>query len=222
MAELQRVEPLYEQFYRILKERIINNEIHPGERLIDTQLAQEFGTSRSPLREALRKLEQEGLIENNKGILTVFVPSLNDVIELYKVRSGLEYSAVFCATKESNENFIKKLEVCLSKTETALENKNYEEVIQLNTEFHDLIMYASNNKRLISMMAQIRSLILMYRKILFLDYEMDYDFFTDHALVVKYIRESNPYKAAELMVNHINNDIEYFKKVFDKSERKEI
>ncbi|MDN4495583.1 GntR family transcriptional regulator [Ureibacillus aquaedulcis] len=220
-AQLERVQPLYEQYYALLKNRIMTNEYPPNARLIDTQLAKEFGTSRSPIREALRMLEQEGLLVNNKGILTVYEPTLIDLVELYKVRSGLEYSAVYWATEYQTEEFIVALDDCLEKTKEALNEKDYKTVIQLNTKFHDLILYASKNSRLIEMMEKIRSLILLYRNILFLDFDLDYNFLEDHERVSHFIKTKDSKKSAEVIVDHINNDIAYFKKVFNKKNRSE-
>lgn len=214
--KIRKSPPLYEQFYFFLKDKIMLGEFSPGTRLIDTQLATEFGTSRSPIREALRMLEMDGLIVNNNGILKVYEPSLNDVLDLYKVRAGLEYSATYIVTQKQDIKVINGLEKCISLTNSALIEKNYEEVVKQNTIFHDLIMNGSNNQRLISMMNQIRSLILLYRKILFLKFDEDYDFLTDHSLVLEAIKAGSAEAAGSTMVKHINNDMKYFEKLFMK------
>jgi len=220
ISEIIKAIPLYEQLYKALKKRILNGEMEAGTRLIDSKLAEEFGTSRSPIREAIRMLEHENLIINNNGLFFIYEPSLEDLIELYKVRSGLEYSAVYWGTHNISEEQLNKLEKLLAEAKESIDNNNYENIVELNTSFHDEILYSSNNSRLIGMMEDIRSLIIYYRNILFLDFNNDYNFIGDHIKVFEEIKNKNAQHAAQLMVEHINNDMKYFTKLFE--ERGEI
>lgn len=215
-AHVTREAPLYEQIYTLLKQMIMSNELKPNERIIDTQLAAKFQTSRSPIREALRKLEQDGIIVNNRGIITVYAPSLKDVVELYKVRVGLEYVAAYWATEYMDEDTIIELRESLLKTKIALEKKDYEKVVELNTFFHDTILQASQNERLISMMKDIRTLIVLYRQILFENYSVNYNFLDDHELIIEAIAKGDSNEAANQMVTHINHDMDHFKAIFNK------
>ncbi|WP_462420584.1 GntR family transcriptional regulator [Salinicoccus sp. Marseille-QA3877] len=215
ISEIIKSAPLYEQLYRVLKTKILNGEIEAGTRVVDSKLAEEFGTSRSPIREAIRMLENEGLIINVKGTLFIYEPSLEDLIELYKVRAGLEYSAVYWGTSNITQEQLNKIEVLLNKTKNDIKENSYENIVEQNTEFHDEILFSSNNSRLIKMMEDIRSLIIYYRNILFLEFNNDYDFIDDHINVFKEIKEGNAKEAAQLMVEHINNDMKYFTKLFN-------
>src|SRR5690625_662987 len=213
--DIRREMPLYAQIYIRLKDMILSRQFSPKDRMIDTQLATKFKVSRSPIRETLRKLEHEGLVENNRGVITVYNPSLLDVIELYKVRTGLEYVAAYWATKYIDQDLLSELQHSLLEVESALKKKDYEEVMRLNTFFHDTILSGSKNIRLQVMMEKIRSLIVLYRQILFENFSMDYNFLPDHQAVLNAMIEGDSENAAKHMENHIMNDMEYFKKIFN-------
>lgn len=198
---------------------ILKQELEPKERLVDAQLSKKFDISRSPVREALRKLEHEGLVENNRGVITVYNPTLIDVIELYKVRMGLEYVGAYWAAKYINRETINDLQHTLHNTEIALKKKNYEEVVRLNTLFHDVILNASKNVRLQVMMENIRSLIVLYRQIIFENFSMDYNFLPDHQAILNALSKGNSETAAKYMENHIMNDMKYFKKILKDEEK---
>jgi len=219
LFEVSREIPLYEQIYLKLKDMILKQELEPKERLVDAHLSKKFDISRSPVREALRKLEHEGLVENNRGVITVYNPTLIDVIELYKVRMGLEYVGAYWAAKYINRETINDLQHTLHNTEIALKKKNYEEVVRLNTLFHDAILNASKNVRLQVMMENIHSLIVLYRQIIFENFSMDYNFLPDHQAILNALSEGNSEVAAKNMENHIMNDMKYFKKILKDEEK---
>lgn len=222
MERLQRVDPLYEQIFKSIKKSIISGKLTPGERLIDTKLAAEFNVSRGPVREAFRKLEQSGMIENQDGIVCVFTPSLRDALELYQVRCGLESVAAYWTAKNINESKLFELKECLKLTEEAIGKRKMDEVICLNTQFHDCIISSSQNVRLEEMMKNIRSLIQLCRNTTIKQYNRSDSFLAEHYEVYRAIESRNPNLAAREMERHIHSDMAHFERSFSKQYEESI
>ncbi|ETI70494.1 GntR family transcriptional regulator [Neobacillus vireti] len=205
---VKKSNPLYEQIYDNIKESIINGEFKSGERIVDGWIAENLGVSRSPVREAFRKLEQDGLIVNQDGTTYVYKPNVDDVIELFEVRAGLEGMAVFLATKSITDQQIDELSQSILLVEKAIKENRMAEVIKLNTFFHEFIVKSSGNKRLLEMMGKINNLILLYRNNFFAKFYGNDVFINDHYEVVEAMKIRNPELASEKMREHILNDLD--------------
>lgn len=214
MVHLKRVDPLYEQIYQKLEKAILEGEIGQGERLIDTKISSDFGVSRSPVREAFRKLEQDGLLINKDGNITVFTPSLQDALELYQVRIGLESVAVFWATKNITKKELDELYRILKVTEEAIDQKKLEEIIVLNTQFHELIVSFSGNTRLKMMMNNIRSLIRLCRNTIIKQYNRGNSFLSEHYDIFQAMYAKDAELASKRMEQHIYKDMNHFKEYY--------
>lgn len=214
MKTSNKENPLYEQIYNSLRTSIFSGEMRPGERLVDSRIAEEIGVSRSPVREAFRKLEHDGLLKNKEGLIFVYEPSLQDVIELYQVRVGLEGVAAYWATQYMPDEEVEKLQNSIYKVENALKNSNINEVVELNTFFHESIVFWSKNSQLQKMMSNIRSRVLLYRNTLFKQYNRRDDFVPEHQSVVTAIHSRDPQLAAKKMSEHTMNDMNLFRKLY--------
>jgi DNA-binding GntR family transcriptional regulator len=212
--KLKRGDPLYEQVYQTLEEAILEGRMTSGERLIDTKIATEFGVSRSPVREAFRKLEGDGLLINNEGIVTVITPSLQDVLELYQVRIGLESVAVYWATQYITKEELEELKHYLLQTEIAIEQKNKENIIALNTKFHESIVSFCGNYRLKNMMNNIRSLTRLFRNTIIKQYNRSDTFLLEHYEIYKAMSMKEPELAAKKMEQHIYKDMNHFSEFY--------
>lgn len=214
MLEIKRENPLYEQIYQNLRNSILLGKIQPGERLVDSRIADQLKVSRSPVREAFRKLEQEGLVTNRDGIIAVYIPSLQDVLELYQVRVGLEAVSVHWATQYMTNEQLDQLKQSLSETEKAMKEKRLVEVVTLNTYFHESIISYSKNTRLEQMMHNIRSLVFLYRNTIFKQYNLGEGFLSEHREILDAMIAREPSLAAKRMELHIYNDMNHFKEYF--------
>lgn len=208
MINVKKGQPLYEQIYENLKSLIVSGGLKPGERIIDASIAEKLSVSRSPVREALRKLEQDGLLVNQDGTTLVYKPNVNDVIELFQVRAGLEGMAIYLATQLMNESQLQELWNSLLKVEQAIKEKNTDEVIRLNTYFHESIISYSMNNRLHELMSKTNTLTLLYRNKYFTKYYGNDDFYTEHVEIWKAMKDRNAELASEKMRKHILNDLE--------------
>jgi len=145
-----------EMAYQQIKENILNSKWSPGTKLVERQLSEEFGVSRTPIREAFNQLEKEGLVEQVPK-WGVFVKELNEqeILEMYEVREALEGLATRLSALRATENDIGKMKRAISKMELALGEEAEEEDGKAydlaDNEFHAFLVTASHNKKLIEL-----------------------------------------------------------------------
>lgn len=155
-----------EKTYDYLKSSILSGRLVPGERLAEEHLAEELGVSRTPVREALHKLEQEGLIEplESRGF-RVPHDSPEEIEDLFDIRTVLEGYTLRIICERITDQQIEKLEEMIDKAEDALRRKRIDEVFQWNTQFHDTLhSLVADKRRFHSLIVNMRKYVLRYRK----------------------------------------------------------
>jgi DNA-binding GntR family transcriptional regulator len=183
----------------------------PGERLKETKLATRVGVSRGPIREALRMLTQEGLVEEENDYLFVYRPKIKDVIDVYLCRQSLESLAIKLAVNNIKPERLVELKSILSDAKSYWEIQTFEKVIEFNTKFHQLIIEASENKQLILLTEQTGSKVMYIRSRIFQAFlSKDGSFIKEHEEIYQALVERNEKKAEQLMFNHIQQDINRF------------
>lgn len=155
-----------EKTYEHLKSNIFAGRFAPGERLAEEHLAEELGVSRTPVREALHKLEQDGLIEplESRGFC---IPrdSPEEIEDLFELRTVLEGYTLKIICERITEEQIAFLEELVDNAEEALERQQIEEVFNWNTKFHDSLHdLVADKRRFHSMIVNMRKYVLRYRK----------------------------------------------------------
>ena len=155
---------LIDRVYKALRKDILHGEIPPGTRLTETQLAEKFQISRTPVREALSRLKNEGLVYASPGSGAIVSDcSVTDAEELMGIRVALESYALEQAFDKLTEMDIMQLEFIIKKAKHFVEEKDITAVFETNTEFHDYIMEKSGNKRLENLLSNMMDAILRYR-----------------------------------------------------------
>ncbi|MEG0805032.1 MAG: GntR family transcriptional regulator [Lachnospiraceae bacterium] len=141
---------LREQVASILRKRILDGTIQPGEKIKETEVSKEFSISRGPVREALRQIEQEGLVyyEPNKGC-TVKTLTYGNINEVYLIRATLEALAVQIFDGKFREDSITKLQEAVNELGRAAEQKNLFEIVTWDEVFHELIVKEAESSRLL-------------------------------------------------------------------------
>jgi len=203
-----KTEPLHTQLYHLLKQKLIEGFYEPGERLIEARIAEEYSVSRAPVREALRMLIHDGLVIQKNNALCVFQPTLNDLVEIYQCRQKLESLAASLAAQNINDTQLERLSTILSETNEAWKKGDLEQVIQLNIQFHEIILDASNNSQLISLTSMIRDKVTYLRNCSFKGNVRAASFIQEHEKIVDALRERDGEKAELLMNGHIENDLQ--------------
>jgi len=166
MVSHAEVLPIRERAYEFLKTSILSGRFSPGERLTEEHLAKTLGISRTPIREALHKLESEGLI---KALATRgFVASQDsreEVEELFEIRAVLEGYALRVICGRISDAVLGKLEETVVKAEDALAIRSLEEIFRWNTRFHDSLHELITDKhRLYHQMVTMRQYVLRHRR----------------------------------------------------------
>jgi len=158
--------PIRESVYEHLKTDILSGRLDPGKKLTEERLAETLGVSRTPIREALYKLESEGLIKpRKKRGFFVSGDSREEVEELFELRSILEGYTLRIISQTISEETLKRLNGFIQKAEEALIKNKIEEVFKWNTLFHDLLHERVVEKtRLHRLIVDIRKYVLRHRK----------------------------------------------------------
>jgi DNA-binding GntR family transcriptional regulator len=158
--------PVRERAYEHLKASILSGRFNPGERLAEEHLAKELGISRTPIREALHKLESEGLIKPlaSRGFVAS-QDSKDDIEELFEIRAVLEGYALRVICGRITDTVLAQLEETVEKAEEALGRHGLDEIFQWNTRFHDTLHdLITDRRRLYHQMVTMRQYVLRYRK----------------------------------------------------------
>ena len=169
--DLQNHRPLREIVYEELKREILVGEIAPGTRMMEIELADEMGVSRTPVREAIRKLEKEGLvtIEPRKGAYASDV-SIKDMVDVLEVREDLEAMAAAMAAQKVNKDEKQALIEATMEYKEAVESERTEDIIRCDEKFHQLIVNYSGNKTLVQLFSQVQELALRFRYLYYDDF----------------------------------------------------
>ncbi|GLB60599.1 GntR family transcriptional regulator [Cytobacillus sp. NCCP-133] len=219
---LEKALPFYLQIQQTIKERIWHGEYKPGDRLYEAQLAKQFSISRSPVREAIRTLINEGLlIMDEKSQITVYKPALKDVKDIYGCRIALESAAVALAAERATESQIAELEGVLAGTKAAIERNDKEEVVKWNTKFHEQIILICENVRLKKLVDELHSLTYYYRLLNIEGNERGLTILKGHKEIYTAIRDRDPEKAAKSLKEHTQEDLKNLIKLIEgKGEKK--
>ncbi len=209
---------LREQVYKNLKGNILNGELSPNTRLIEEKLADEMGTSRTPVREAIQKLEKEGLIKKlPRGGFIVSEITDEDIDEVFGIRGILEGYAGYLATLKAGVEDIEALEEIVRKEEECMKDHNMDEIVRLNTEFHDRLYRTAKSERLYNIINDLRDFIYRFRKIIFRFTGMAEISIQDHKDMIRLMKSKKASRVESLIRRHITRGKNLIKKNLKKT-----
>ena len=161
---LDAYKPLREVVSETLRQAIQDGVLKPGERLMEIPLAEELGVSRTPIREAIRKLELEGFVIMipRRGTYVANI-TLKDITQVFEIRSALEELAAGLAAERITEDEIETLERMLVEIGDLMEAKDMEKVLAADVEFHEILYKASRNDRLAEIVHNLREQTSRFR-----------------------------------------------------------
>jgi len=201
---------LSQKIYESLKNQIINEELEPGERLLDDKLAFSFGVSRTPVREALTRLSSEGLVEiTPRSGIYVKKLTKKDVEEIYKIRKVLEGLAAREATSIIKDEELAQLDLLFKKAKCSLNSDDHQSCIDLDVTLHNLILKNCQNSRLHSIMTNLNTLIHVFRVRVARNKEKARQALYEHEAILKAIKARDPEKAEKMMMEHIEKSKKY-------------
>lgn len=201
--------PIREVVYESLRRTIISGVIPAGERIVEKEYAERLNISRTPVREALRLLEMEELVEYlpRTGVVVKRI-SVEDAIEIYKIRHSLEVLASINAMDNITEEEIKDIENLLDITEQKNKEGDVEEVIRLFGVFNTKIYEASRMKRLANMISRLNEYLQRFRNISISENERREKALREHRLILKAIAEKNKDQIDDIIKKHLEDSIE--------------
>lgn len=204
--ELHEQHSLRAQVFHYIREDILNGRYKSGEALVETKLAQELGVSRTPVREAIRQLELEGLVTSipNRGVFVTGV-SKQDVEDIYTIRSMVEGLAVRWAAERIDDDQLKELEEIVELMEYYTRKEDYEEIAKLDTRFHDLIYESCKSKVLKHILSSYIHYVQRARLFSLKVPKRAQRALKEHRAIFQAILEKDPKKAEELMIEHISH-----------------
>lgn len=196
--------PLRDVVFNNIRDAITSGELKPGERLLEKQLSEKIGVSRTPIREALRKLEIEGFVEMipRKGAM-VAVISQKDIEDVLDIRACLEALAARLACHNMTDEKIANLEKAKNDFENAAAGHNVDEMAKADTAFHDLLFDSSHNHRLVQLIYNLREQIHRFRMVYLNDKKYIRDIIKEHNKLMDAIRLKDCDKAANVAHTHI-------------------
>lgn len=162
--QLDSYQPLREVVCETLRDAVRRGILQPGERLMEIQLAEDLGVSRTPVREAIRKLEMEGyvIMMPRRGTYVADL-SIRDINEVFEIRTSLESLASGLAAERINEDELEKLQRLLVEIGAYIKSGDMESIVRTDTEFHDLLYQASRNTRLVGIISNLREQLTRFR-----------------------------------------------------------
>lgn len=200
--------PLRDVVFNTLREAILKGELKPGERLMELQLAAKLGVSRTPIREAIRMLEQEGLAVTipRKGA-EVAKMTEKDMEDVLQIREALDELAAKIACEQISEEQLEELVATMHEFEESTKTDNVKKIAEADVKFHDIIYQSTGNPKLVNMVNNLREQMYRYR-VEYLKREEAYpQLIAEHAAIIEYISKGEKKAATDVMCKHIDNQV---------------
>lgn len=205
--------PLRDVVFNTLRQAILRGELEPGERLTEIQLANKLGVSRTPIREAIRKLELEGLVlmipRRGAEVAEITEKSLRDVLE---VRASLEELSVELACDRITDEQVEALKDAAKEFEHVLGSRDVTKYAEADVKFHDIIYHATDNQRLVQLLYNLREQMYRYRVEYLKRKEVHPALLAEHQRIIECLEQRDKEAAKATIRMHIENQA---KKVTD-------
>lgn len=212
--------PLRDVVFNTLREAILKGELKPGERLMELQLAAKLGVSRTPIREAIRMLEQEGLAVTipRKGA-EVAKMTEKDMEDVLQIREALDELAASIACEQISEEELKELRQTMREFEEHTKSGNLKMIAEADVKFHDIIYKATGNPKLVSMVSNLREQMYRYR-VEYLKDEKNYPVLVkEHSEIVEGLSGKDKGKVTDAMHKHVKNQVTAVKEMIREQDK---
>lgn len=198
--------PLRDVVFNTLRQAILTGELKPGERLMEIHLANRLGVSRTPIREAIRKLELEGLVtmipRRGAEVSQITEKSMNDVLE---VRRALDALCVELACERITDEELDNLNKACSDFEQAVKTRDIKRIAEADVDLHDIIVRATGNQRLIQLVHNLSEQMYRYRFEYIKDFSQHERLIEEHRIIYKSIVKKDKETASREARIHIDN-----------------
>lgn len=211
--------PLRDVVFNTLREAILKGELQPGERLMELQLAARLGVSRTPIREAIRMLEQEGLAVTipRKGA-EVAKMTEKDMQDVLQVREALDELAATIACEQMTEEQLSDLVRAMHEFEESTKTGDIKKIAESDVKFHDIIYHATGNLKLVSMLSNLREQMYRYRVEYLKDKRNYPKLLKEHQDIVEGLAAKNKERVTAMMHQHVGNQMAAVKVIIREQE----
>ncbi|MBO4290316.1 MAG: GntR family transcriptional regulator [Lachnospiraceae bacterium] len=198
--------PLRDVVFNTLRQAILTGELKPGERLMEIHLAERLGVSRTPIREAIRKLELEGLVimipRRGAEVAQITEKSMNDVLE---VRRAVDALCVELACERISQKELEELRIACEKFENAVKTGDIKQIARADVELHDIIVQATGNQRLVQLVNTLSEQMYRYRFEYIKDFSQHERLVDEHRIIYESIVKKDKDTACNAAKLHIDN-----------------
>lgn len=212
--------PLRDVVFNTLRDSILKGELEPGERLMEIHLANKLGVSRTPIREAIRMLEQEGLAVTipRKGaqVAKMTEKDLQDVLE---IRDALDELAVLNACRNMTPEYIAELRSSMVTFKNAADRGNVREIVEADEDFHNVIYRAADNPKLMVIIQNLKEQMYRYRYEYVKDNANYAQILQEHAEIISGLEKGDKEYVREIMHAHLENQVEAVRSVIRRQEQ---
>jgi len=204
-----------------IQNEILNGKYEPGDSLIETKLSEELGVSRTPVREALRQLELEGLVQSvpNKGAIVTGI-SAKDIEDIYTIRMMIEGLAARWATEKITREELVELNEALDLEEFYTLKEDTEHLLKFDSKFHDIIFKACKSNPLMHTLSTFHNYVQRARNASLESPGRAYKALEEHRAILKAIIDKDADKAEKLTTEHVRNASKNYFKQREKNEGK--
>lgn len=214
------IRPLRDIVFDNLRLAILDGTLRPGERLMEVSLSEKLGVSRTPVREAIRKLEIEGLVEiTPRRGAQVCELSVKDVEDVLEVRETLEGLAAYLAAEKMSDDELKELEKAYNGLVKAVDEQSTEKIIKWDSKFHDILLNGSRNPRLIKVNGILVEQVHRFRKSYIEDINTAKYIVQSHKKILDSLKEKNKEESKENAMEHIRDVKEFILNKYKKKSR---
>ncbi|MCF0141058.1 MAG: GntR family transcriptional regulator [Mogibacterium sp.] len=202
--QLKAQKPLKELVYLELKHKILTGEIESQTRLMEIDLAEKMNVSRTPIREAIHRLADDGLVklEARKGAYVANI-SIKDMLDVFEVREDMEGFTAYLATQRITDEQKFKLDEIAKRYEAATKRNDKEAVIELDEEFHNFIVACCNNETLAELVKYVQELSLRFRYLYYDDFSLYEGTAEQHNRIAEAIVSGDADKARKEADEHV-------------------
>ena len=200
------------QVFDKIRSDILNGKYKRGEELVESSIGKELGISRTPVREAIRQLELEGLVQlvPNKGAFVTGI-SEKDLIDIYLIRARLECLAARMAAKNITPELLDAMEETVVLSEYHAKKEHYEQVCEMDSKFHKLLYKASGSRILEHTLTDFHQYVQRVRMASIMKKRRMEKSNDEHDAILTAIREHDEEKAELVATRHISNTVENLK-----------
>ena len=212
--------PLRDVVFNALRNAILRGDLKPGDRLMEMHLASKLGVSRTPIREAIRMLEQEGLAitEPRRGAMVAGMTE-KDLEDVLLIRDALDELAVSLACENVNDEIIASLEASMKNFQKDIKGGNVNEIVAADEEFHNIIYRAADNRRLETIVNNLREQMYRYRYEYSKDKTVYSQLIDEHSRIIEGLKNQDVNGVKSTMHVHLENQVEAVRKTIRDQEK---